>query len=157
MKLSTATAEIGARMRERLRGPATGAANVVWQQEGRQVLIFTESLVVRCVDGWIICSLDVQSDQTGRQTLEFVFCLGTPDRGRGVQAASTVNAASLPAAQVADYWGADLQRVLWDAVVDVVEASVTHAHRVERGKEIVLGGFHCDGDAVHVDVAAVDR
>ena len=156
LKLSIATSELAQRMRERLRGAgSTTASNIVWQRQANQrVLIYTDTLNVRSVDGWLLCDLGVQTDQTGRCTLQFVFFLGRQGEGDGPRAATTINAPNRPAAQVADRWGADIQRVLWDAVLDAVEASVQHAGTQRPGEQLMLGGFHCDGSAVHVDVLA---
>ena len=115
-------------MRARLSGLATRPTpELLWQRDGRQVLIDAASLEVRSVDGWIVCDIDVRCDQTGPAKLQFVFYLGEKDDGDGVHAAGTIAAPQLAAAQLADVWGSDLQRVLWDAVLDVVEVSVARA------------------------------
>ncbi len=151
--LSIATAELAERMRGRLADlRESPPAIIVWQRDGLQVAINLESLVVRTVDGWLLCELGLESDQTGAATLQFVYFLGSKADRPGVQAASTVNAASLAAAQLADAWGDDLQRVLWDAVLDAIEVAVEHAAAANPGAQLTLGAFHCDDHAVGVDV-----
>src|SRR5437016_10994840 len=108
-------------MAERLRG-GSQSAQVVWQSPTQRVLVHTESLVVRSLDGWLVANLDLETDQTKRRTIQFVFYLGRKNESDGVQAACTINAPSPEAAALADAWGRDLQRVLWDAVLDGVEA-----------------------------------
>ena len=152
LRLAIATSDLARRFGERLRGTTTTAPNVVWQEDGHRLLIRTESVAVRSVDGWLLVNLDVQTDQTGRATLQFVFFLGRAAEGSGPQAAGVVNAPNALAAQVADRWGAELQRVLWDGVLDGVEASIARAAALKPGKSLLLAGFHCDATSLHVDV-----
>lgn len=153
LKLTLDDAELGLRLRERLGGaqPVRGAW-VVWEKEQRRVLLNLASVKSRFADGWLVCELDLKNDQVGRETLQFVFFLGTEREARGTQAAATINAATPDAAQLADQWGADLQRVLWDAVLDAIEAAVAKADRRRPGEKLTLRGFHCTSDALHVEV-----
>jgi hypothetical protein len=151
--LSIATAELERRMRDRLADVSESSpALIVWKRDGLQVAINLESLVVRTLDGWLLCELGLESDQTGAEMLQFVFFLGSKSERPGVQAASTVNAANLAAAQLADAWGDDLQRVMWDAVLDVIEAAVEHAAAANPGAQLTLRAFHCDDNAIGVDL-----
>jgi hypothetical protein len=97
---------------------------VLWHQGENWVVIFIDSVKARLLDGWMVCNVDLQSDATGRQTLQVVFLLGKPGDVSGPNAASTINAVSLQAAQFANQWGEELQRVLWDAVLDGIEAAL---------------------------------
>jgi hypothetical protein len=154
IRLSIPAAELGKRIRDRIRGNA--AANVtkyVWQGDSQRVLIHGDSLVVRLLESWLVLNLDLQTDQTGRQTLQFVFFLGKPGDGDGVQAACTVNAPTVAGGQLAAAWGAELQRVIWDAVLDTLEAGVYHASTKNPGP-ITVQGFHCSPEWVYVDVIA---
>ena len=158
LRVSIATADLVRRLKERLRGdPPNVSTRVVWQRDGDSVLVNTDSLTARLLDGWLLCNLDLQTDQTGRQTLQFVFFLGKDGEGDSLQAASTINASTPGAAQLAAAWGADLQRLLWDAVLDAIEMMVYHAESLKKGSPIVLGGFHCTADAIVVDLLAGSR
>ena len=158
LRLSISTADLVRRLKERLRGdPPNPATRVVWHRDGDSVLVNTDSLTVRLLDGWLMCNLDLQTDQTGRQTLQFVFFLGREGEGDSLQAASTINAPTPGAAQLAAAWGQDLQRVLWDAVLDAVELMVYHAESLKKGSPITIGGFHCTPDAIVVDILAGSR
>ena len=86
-----------------------------------------DSFKFRFADGWLVCNIDLQNDQSGRQTLQFVYFLGDAVEAEGLQSAGTINVPALQGARLADQWGADVQRVLWDAVLDAVEASIRHA------------------------------
>ena len=156
--LSLAIAEIGRRMRERLRGSShSDIPAVVWQQNGHRVLIDTGSLEVRALDGWLLCALKLVTDETGVEPLQVVFYLGSRTEGDGPQGSVTINAASTGAAQIADRWGADLQRVLWDAVLDGVEAAVDRVAAQAGPQPVILAGFHCTPEALVVNVAAGDN
>ena len=67
LRMSLAIAEIVSRMRQRLHGVAdTDARRVVWEQRGARILIHTHSLDARALEGWLVCNLDVQTDEAGR-------------------------------------------------------------------------------------------
>ena len=153
LQLSIRTVELAERMRDRLTGPGEPASpSVVWERDGSRVLLDAGSLTVRTVEGWLLCQLDAHSDATGTATLQFIFYLGTAQDGAGVQAAATINAPQLAAAQLADMWGEDVQRVLWDGVLDAVEASLYRAGEADPGARLTLAGFHCDSETIGIDV-----
>ncbi len=116
-----------------------------------------DRLQVRSVAGWLLCDLPARTDETGLCTLQFVYFLGRHGDGDGLRAAATINAPTLGAAQVADRFGSDLQRVLWDAVLDAVEASVREAREQHAPEAIALCGFRCDATHIHVDVVVGAR
>lgn len=154
LRLSIPATDLEQRLKERLRGdPPSAATQVVWQRDSDSVLVNTDTLTVRLLDAWLLCNLDLQTDQTGPQTLQFVYFLGKVGEGDGLQAACTINAPTPGAAQIAAAWGNDLQRVLWDAVLDAIEMMVYHAESLKKGA-ITVGGFHCTSDAIFVDLLA---
>src|SRR5204863_10086016 len=97
---------------------------VVWQRELHSLLLHTADVVVRTVDGWLVCDIAAETDETGPVTVQIVFHLGLRGDGDGPRAAAVVNVPEAGAAVVADAWGDDLRRVVWDAVLDVVEIAV---------------------------------
>ena len=158
LRLSIPAAELGRRVKERLRGdPPNPSTRVVWQRDNESLLVNTDSVTVRLVDGWLLCNVDLQTDQTGRQTLQFVYFLGKAADSDGLQAACSINAPTPGASQLAAAWGGEVQRVLWDAVLDAIELMVYHAESVQRGAPVTLGGFHCTAEAIVVDVIAGAR
>jgi hypothetical protein len=157
LKLFVPATNVAERMRECLRGSASAKVNkVVWQRpDGQRLLLYLDATFkVKLLDGWAVCQLNAQTDQTGQQTLQFVFFLGKANEGDGPQAACSINAASNGAAQIAAVWGHDLQRVLWDALLDVVEASVTHAGTAKPGQHLTLKGFSCGAEGFNTEVLA---
>lgn len=156
LQISIPTTELSKRMKHRLSGSAT-MPKVVWQEGGQRVLIHLDSLIVRSVDGWLLCHLELETDPTKRQKLQFVYFVGRSSEGGGINAGSTINAATVPASQLADKWGADVQRVLWDAVLDGIEGAIAHAKTQATGQKIRLAGFTCVPNELHVNVLAGDR
>jgi hypothetical protein len=153
-ELSIASAELGRRASVGLRGGAA-TADVVWQNQTRRVLLHTSSVAVRFVEGWLLVNLDLETDQTKRATLQFVFYLGKRAEGSGTAAACTVNAPTPEAAALADAWGRDIQRVLWDSVLDGIEACVARvAAQMGTSQPVTLGGFFTDEKSLIVSVLA---
>ena len=150
-RLSVPADVVTRRMRDRLRGGST-ASKVVWQHKGQRVLLHADTLQGKLLDGWIVCELPAQTDQTGLQKLQFVFYVGKVGEADGLQAAGTVNAPTVPGAQLADAFGAGIERVLWDAVLDCLEGMVAHVAAQRAGQKLTLGGYHCNGDALSADV-----
>jgi|GEM_PF-4526922 len=150
-EISLSTTELGKRCSERLRNGAA-STDVVWQDGSRRLLVHTASVVARSVDGWLLINLDVESDQTKRCTLQFIFYMGKRDEGNGVAAAATINAATAATTQLADGWGRDLQRVLWDGVLDGIEASLASVAAQSGLQPMMLQGFFSDSKSMIVSV-----
>jgi hypothetical protein len=153
--LTIAPAAVESRIRARLVGLGT-ARHVVWEQDGHAVLIRSDQLNVRSLAGWLVVSIELDTKQTGRQRLELVYRLGTPDRG-GTGAAVKINAATKDATALAEVWGDDLQRVVWDAVLDAIEAALRRARRAEPREPLILRGFHLGREGFTVEIASGAR
>jgi hypothetical protein len=153
-RISISAPELAGRMRERLRGAGVGRPlpQVAWRRDQQQVLLHLDSLVLRALDGWLVAGLDMQTDPTGRQTLQLIYHLGKDNQGDGLAAAATINTATVAAAQLAERWGADLHRVLWDAILDTLEAAIYHAGQQRPGQALTLQGYGCTNDQMFVDV-----
>jgi hypothetical protein len=152
---STASAEVAERIQLRLRAGAPADARVVlWERDGRRVLLHLFTLRVSIKDGWLLADLGLQTEPTGRRLLQFVFFLGTDGEGDGTQAGGTIHTDSREGAELAQAWGDDLQRVIWDGVLDVVEGSLNVAERRHPGLPLSVLGFSCSDDQLHVDIHA---
>jgi len=158
LKVSLSADQLATRMQDRLRGlNAASPTTVLWRQGSAAVLIFVSSLKVRLLNGWLISNLDLQSDAAGRQTLQFIFYLGTPGLGDGPRAGASINASTAQAAQLADAWGATIQRVLWDAVLDALEAFLAQAAVQNPGQPLAVQGFQTTPDALSASIVAGDK
>lgn len=146
-------ADLAARIRQRLVGVTSTARQAIWQSGGHSVLLHAERLQARLLDGWLLVGLELETEQTGRALLEFVFHLGAARDGDGLTAAVRINAATRQATQLAELWGDDLQRVIWDAVLDTIQLALRTAIASHTGQPIRLRGFHATANGLHVDVA----
>ncbi|MDA4107836.1 hypothetical protein [Mycolicibacterium holsaticum] len=155
--LTISAADVESRIRQRLIGVGNTARHVVWQTGDHAVLLRSDRVRARLLEGWLMVSIELQTDQTGRRQLELVYRLGAPESGRGTGAAVKINAATPQALALAEVWGADLQRVVWDAVLDAVEAAVSAVRRREPRQPLVLRGFHAGREGFTVEVASGSR
>lgn len=158
LSISLSADQLAKRMQDRLRGLNPASPNtVLWRQQNASVLIFVDSLKVRLLTGWLLCNLDLQSDDAGRQTLQFVFYVGAPGLGEGTHAGASINAATPQAARLADAWGAAVQRVLWDAVLDALEAFLAQAATQNPGQPLAIQGFQSAPDSFSAAIIAGDK
>lgn len=155
LRLGVAIDEVAQRMMTGLQGPARPEARqVVWYREGHRVLLHTHTFKARALDGWLVCNLDAECDETGRQTLQFVWFLGR-EADAGPHGALAVNAVTPGSARIADRWGKDLGRVLWDGILDTVEVCMDSVTVGRHGQPVALAGFFSTRDRLMVDVALV--
>lgn len=152
LTLTIAADDILGRIGERLIPGAPASKQIVWLDNGDQVLIHGESLKARLTGGWLICDLDLEAAPSGKQTVQFVYFLGNGTAGGGLNAGCTINAPTAGAAQLADRWGAVIQRVIWDAILDAVEACLFHAGTQSSGQALTLAGFNATDTALNVNV-----
>ena len=158
LNVSLSADQLTKRMQDRLRGlSATPANTILWQQQSNRVLIFVDSLHTRLLTGWLLANLDLQSDETGRQTLQFVFYLGAPGEGDGLHAGATVNASTAQASKLAEVWGVSIQRVLWDAVLDALEAFIGQAAAQNPGQAVAIQGFQASPSGLAAVLLAGDK
>ena len=150
-QVSIPAGELLKRMQQRLAGGDVHK-KVVWQDGRQQVLLHLDSLRIRAVDGWLLCNLDLETDPTKRQLLQFVYFLGQAGDADGLHASASINAATIPSSQLADRWGPDVQRLLWDAVLDGIAAAVQHVREQKQNLPMTLQGFSCDNDILQVQV-----
>lgn len=155
---STQSAEIAERILYRLRGGTAAAPRLLlWQQGERRLLLHLNTLRVSVKDGWLMVNLTVETEPTGRRVLQFVFFLGTEGEGDGTSAGGTIHTDSREGAQIAQPWGDDLRRAIWDGVLDIIEGSITHAERRADRQSLRVVGFSCSDDQLHVDILTGDR
>jgi len=152
ISLTIRTGDVLARIQQRLVGLNPNARRAVWRSGSNAVLIYTDNIRARLLRGWLVVGLDLETDQTGRCALELVYFLGAPKDGEGMGAAVRINAGTREATMLAEIWGDDLQRVIWDAVLDAIQIALQTARR-ERGTErLILQGFLATAEGLHVNV-----
>jgi hypothetical protein len=153
LSLSLSADPLGKRMQDRLRGLNQAIGDgVLWQQGSSRVRLHLDSFQSRLLPGWLICNLDLEADETGRQTLQFIFFLGRRGDGDGLNAGVAINTVNPQALKLAEAWGAAVQRVLWDGVLDAVEAALARAAVQKPGASLTLLGFRATDDAFETDI-----
>jgi hypothetical protein len=95
---------------------------VVWVDRGDEVLVHLESTQVRIQDTSVLVSVDLETDQTGRQPLVVVFSLGNGGDAAGLVA--TTDELPRGNALLASRWGQQLQQAVWASFISM---SQTHA------------------------------
>lgn len=155
--LAIASADIIARIKQRLAPiPATGAAQaaqVIWQDHGDTVLVHVDSSQARFAGGWLLCGLDLESDQTGRQNLQFLYYLGD-NAASGTGTGALVNASAAGAAPLAERWGNAVLLTIHDAVLDAIEAAVYKVSLLQPNQTLTLGGYFATDSGLEVGVYA---
>lgn len=116
-----APAELGRSLRESLAGGSVTpggepVTRVVWTDLGDEVLVHLDSISVEVREGLIMASLDLEADQTGRQTMKVPFALG----GSREEGAAIGVTEDLPLGHpgLAARWGKSIQASLWSGVLD---------------------------------------
>jgi hypothetical protein len=149
--LSIAIEELRERIHHRLSGGRVDDSALVWREGDDDLLLNLASLRSVCKPGWLLVELELEAGDSGRERLQLVYFLGRDGQGDGQKAATTIRTGSEAGLRIADRWGAALQRVVWDAVLDLVEGAVAWAAR-ELGQTPELLGFTCSEAGLSVDV-----
>lgn len=122
-------AELAAELRRRLVGipfdapsgsarESTSPAQVIWVENGHELLVHLNSLAVRVRPGLLLASLDVEADQTGRTMVVTPFALPEPGKG-GLIAVTEERPRGDPA--VVSHWGTTIQEAIWAALLGIAE------------------------------------
>jgi hypothetical protein len=154
VSLTIGTTDVQARIRQRLAGLNPSARRVVWRSATHAVLIYADRTQARLLRGWLVVGLELETDQTGRHPLELVYFLGRAQDGDGPGAAVRINAATREAAMLAEVWGDDLQRVVWDAVLDAIQVALQRARRDHPDEPLTLRGFLATPEGLQVTAVA---
>lgn len=150
--LSVRADDVTDRIRRRVLGLEHDDGRVIWQRGPQSVLLVGELINARLLRGWLVVSIELITEQTDRVQLELVYFLGTDRDGDGDGAAVTINASTPEATALAEIWGTDLQRVVWDAVLDVIQGALART-AIERPEEpLTVRGFMVDPEALRIDV-----
>lgn len=150
LRYSVASTTVAARVRSRLAGSDTrAAAPVAWGERDDALIIHVPSLKLRIRNGWLLCALDVNRPGNAKLSLQLLYFVGRDGQGDDTAASSTLTGGG---AAIVDAWGTQLQRVVWDGVLDVVESVVGQVGREHPGRPLDLVGFSGNADQLAVDV-----
>lgn len=146
--------DVQARIRQRLVGLNPVARRVVWRTPSHSVFIYADRTQARLMRGWLVVGLELETDQTGIHPVELVFFLGAAQDGDGVGAAVRINASTREGAMLAELWGDDLQRVIWDAVLDAIQIALQRVRREHPKEPLTLRGFLATPEGLQVNIVA---
>lgn len=148
---SVAPVTIEGRVRARLAGSARDATAVAWGEHDNALILHLGSVKLRIRSGWLLCNVDANKPGDAKSTLQLLYFLGRDGQGDDTAAASTINATGT-GVQIADAWGVQLQRVMWDGVLDAFEGVLGQVGRQHAGRKLELVGFCGSENGLDVDV-----
>ena len=136
--------------------PATAPSGpVVWADRGDEVLVHLESTQVRIQADSVLVSVDLETDQTGRQPLVVALCLNTGADGAGLVAATD----ELPRGNglLAARWGQNLQAAVWASLLNMSQQHAFERQQAPLGLSITgtTLNFHAGAPLVAASSAQV--
>ncbi len=106
-------------------------AQVVWVNGGNEVLVHLDSTQARILNGLLLVSVDLETDQTGRTPLVCAYALGTT----GDQAGLVATTDEFPRGNggLAATWGKQLQQAIWSSILSLSIDHATERKQAARG------------------------
>lgn len=161
---SYAPAQLAPALSVRLVGtPADGSqppvtppsGSVIWVDQGDEVLVHLESTQVRLQSSCLLVSVDLETDQTGRQSMVMAFSVSDGADGAGLIATTD----DLPRGNgfLAARWGHVLQSAMWTAILNMSKQHAFERQKAPNGISIANGtlNFHAGEPAVAMTSTAV--
>jgi predicted transcriptional regulator len=103
---------------------------IIWSEDGSEVLVHVNTLTSTFEDGLATFSLDLECDQSGRETLEIGFYFGTNEEMRSPHDVTDERPKGHPI--IVGRWGVPVQDVLWSSIIEFVENT---ARNIDGGGE----------------------
>jgi hypothetical protein len=106
-------------------------SQVIWVDGVNEVLVHLDSTKVRILDGMLLVSVDLETDQTGRTPLVCTFALGTT----GDQAGLVATAEEFPRGNgsLAATWGRQFQQAVWSSILSLANDHANERNQAPRG------------------------
>ena len=138
------------------RTPSTPVSGpVVWVEKGDEVLVHLESTQVRLQNGCLLVSVDLETDQTGRQPLVMAFSLSNGTDGAGLIA--TTDELPRGNGMLAARWGEALQSSVWASLLKMSQQHAFEREKAPRGISISGDSLQFHADAPLVATTAVQQ
>jgi hypothetical protein len=123
-------------------GVSSGASDappraVVWVDGGNEVLVHLDSTLVRILDGLLLVSVDLETDQTGRTPLVCAFALGNGGDMAGLIA--TTDEFPRGNGLLASSWGKTLQNAVWSSLLALAADHATERSGAPRAISVTAG------------------
>ncbi len=107
---------------------------VVWVDKGDEVLVHLESTQVRLQNGCLLVSVDLETDQTGRQPLVMAFSVS--DGGDGAGLIATTDDLPHGNGLLAARWGHVLQSAMWASILNMSKQHAFERQQAPNGISI---------------------
>ena len=120
--------------------------SIVWVDRGDEVLVHLDSLKTRMLDGVLLVSLDLETDQTGRATLVVALALTHDPQDPAGLLATTDEYPRGPGALVAR-WGRPLQSAIWAALLSIAQDHATQHNGAPQSIVIARGAMSLQAGA----------
>jgi hypothetical protein len=110
---------------------SASGTRVVWVDGGDEVVVHLDSVKAQIAAGSLLVAVDLEADQTGRQTLVVALALGSAADPAGLVAVTD----DLPRGNglLAARWGGPLQAAVWGALVDLAQQRAAADGTFARG------------------------
>jgi hypothetical protein len=131
---------------------ATPPSQVIWVDGVNEVLVHLDSTQVRMLDGTLLVSVDLETDQIARTPLVCAFALG----GTGDQAGLVATAEQFPQGNggLAATWGPQLQQAVWSSILSLSNDHASERNQAPRGVFVSAGTLSLSAGAPIVVGAA---
>jgi hypothetical protein len=120
--------------------PEQAPNKVIWIDQGDEVLVHLDSIATRLLDGILLISLDLETDQTGRATMVVPFAIG----GANGEASLIAVTDELPRGNgvLASRWGEAVQAAVWAAVLGIAGDHAKERASAPHGITVVNGALN---------------
>lgn len=113
------------------------AWKVIWVDHGDEVLVHLDSLKTRIMDGTVLISVELETDQTGRTPLVVSFAVGGVNDPAGLVA--TTDEFPRGNGILAARWGRALQAAAWASLLAIAADHASERASAPRGIAAVAG------------------
>lgn len=120
-------------------------SQVIWVNGLNEVLVHLDSTQVRILDGLLLVSVDLETDQTGRTPLVCAYALGAT----GDQAGLVATTDEFPRGNgaLAAAWGKPLQQAIWSSLLSLSSDHAAERNQAPRGIFATAGALSLSGGA----------
>jgi hypothetical protein len=110
---------------------STPPSQVIWVDGVNEVLVHLDSTQVRILNGTLLVSVDLETDQIARTPLVCAFALGST----GDQAGLLATAAQFPQGNgnLAATWGPQFQQAVWSSILSLSNDHASERNLAPRG------------------------
>jgi hypothetical protein len=125
--------------------PAATPSSVIWVNGCDEVLVHLDSTQIRILDGMLLVSIDLETDQTGRTPLVCAYALGTGSDSAGLVA--TTDEFPRGDGRLAACWGQRLQQAVWSSILSLANDHATERRLAPRGVFATAGALKLQAGA----------